>query len=70
MNLTITDAQEAYMFARAMSDEWKAEFMTQWYAPIARTMIGLQFSLLPQQAVSNMRPELIDEVVSILGRSK
>ncbi len=69
-NVNISDAQNAYLYAKAMFEEWKIEFETLWYQPEIETMtLMLYNTLTPEQKemFKQLHPKEAETIEKLMG---
>ena len=54
----IREAEDAYLIARATFEDWKTEFMAQWYKP----QYNLMMNMLARE-LTNLPPEVKSELI-------
>ncbi len=70
MNLTITNAESAFLSARAKFEAWKAEFEKQWHSPANEMALKLAWRTMPPAVRAQLQaldPEKYDEIDQLMG---
>ena len=66
MSTNIGHAEEAWLNAETLITEWMADFIREWYRPVAEMQMGLLLRTLPDEVKAQlqaMNPEAYDVLV-------
>jgi len=55
MPLNISDVDSSFLSAQAQVEEWKAEFMQQWMAPVTDLAMYMLFSRIPPEVRDQLK---------------
>jgi hypothetical protein len=60
MGMTVADLENSFLLAKAAFDEFQAEFLRSWNAPVGSTALKMMWSRIPpevKQQLEQMQPE-------------